>query len=281
MTTDNISDGGISKGEASLSADALILAGSRPSGDAMADSRGIAVKALIPIAGKAMLARVAETLLGHKAIGNVHVLAQNFGSFWSHADTSGLESNPRVLAQPSGSTIATSVDQVLDQDDERFPVLITTADNVLLSTPMIDDFLVAAEDSDIAIAVVEKQVLLRHYPSSRRTWLKLRGGHYSGANLFYFGSPKARQILRYWAEVEQDRKKGWKILTIFGPWLLFLAVTKMLTVDQLAARVGKKLGLAIKIVPMAQAEACIDVDKDSDLEMVEQIIAARNEAASA
>ncbi|GAB5483206.1 MAG: nucleotidyltransferase family protein [Parasphingorhabdus sp.] len=280
MTTENISDG-ISDAGTPSSADALVLAGSRPGGDPMADSRGISVKALIPVAGKAMLAHVTETLLGHKAIGNVHMLAQDFAPFRADADTSGLESNPRVLAQTSSATIATSLDKVLDEEDTRFPVLITTADNVLLSVPMIDDFLSAAEDTDIAIAVVEKQVLLHRYPASRRTWLKLRGGHYSGANLFYFGSPKARQILRYWAEVEQDRKKGWKILTIFGPWLLFLAVTRLLTVDQLAARVGKKLGLAIRIVPMAQAEACIDVDKDSDLEMVEQIIAARNEAASA
>ncbi|WP_108811384.1 NTP transferase domain-containing protein [Sphingorhabdus sp. Alg231-15] len=276
MTADNNRDGA-----SSSTADALVLAGSRPGGDPMADSRGIAVKALIPIAGKAMLAHVTDALLDHQAIGDVHVLAQDFSPFWTDADTSELENHPRVIAQTSGSTIATSLDTVLDQDDARFPVLITTADNVLLNAPMLDDFLSAAEDTDIAIALVEKQVLLHRYPASQRTWLKLRGGHYSGANLFYFGSPKAREILRYWAEVEQDRKKGWKILTIFGPWLLFLALTRVLTVDQLVARVGKKLGLTIKIIPMAQAEACIDVDKDSDLEMVEKILAARKEAARA
>lgn len=255
--------------------EAIILAGSRPGGDAMADSRGIAVKALIPVAGKAMLAHVAEALLSHKAISKVHLLAQEFKPFWEHGDTLALEANDRVITDVSSATIAVSVDDVLGQDDARFPMLITTADNVLLNKQMIGDFLTAAEASDIAIAVVEKQVLLSRYPTSKRTWLKLRGGQYSGANLFYFGSPQARQILRYWAEVEQDRKKGWKILTIFGPWLLFLAATKMLSVDQLASRVGKKLGLTIKIVRMAQAEACIDVDKETDLVMVEQIIAAR------
>ncbi len=254
---------------------AIVLAGSRPGGDPMAESHGIKMKALIPVAGKAMLAHVADSLLNHKAIGNVHVLAQDFAPFWEHSDTSALETNDRVIADVSAATIAVSVDAVLDQDDARFPMLITTADNVLLNAPMIDGFLAAAESSDIAIAVVEKDVLLNRYPDSQRTWLKLRGGHYSGANLFYFGSSQARQILRYWAEVEQDRKKGWKILTIFGPWLLLLAVTRLLTVDQLAARVGKKLGLTINIVRMAQAEACIDVDKDIDLIMVEQILAER------
>ena len=263
------------------STNALILAGSRPTGDPMADSRGVAVKALIPVAGKAMLAHVAEALLGHGAIGDLHLLAQDFGPFWQHPDTQALQSSDRVVAETSAATIAASLDGVLGRDDMRFPVLITTADNVLLSGQMIDDFLTAAGAADIAIAVVEKQTLLSRYPASRRTWLKLRGGQYSGANLFYFGSPKARQILGYWAEVEQERKKGWKILTIFGPWLLFLALTRMLSIDQLAARVGKKLGLNIKIVPMAQAEACIDVDKDSDLVMAEQIIADRIAATKA
>lgn len=254
---------------------AIILAGSRPGGDAMADSRGIAVKALIPVAGKAMLAHVAEALLGHEAIGPVHLLAQDFSAFWEHPDTAGLDSNDRVIAQTSSATIAASLGKVLDQDDTRYPMLITTADNVLLNRPMIDDFLAAAGSWDIAIAMVEKDVLLASFPASQRTWLKLRGGHYSGANLFYFGSPKAKQLLAYWAEVEQDRKKGWKILTIFGPWLLFLAVTKMLTIHQLAERVGHKLGLKITIVPMKQAEACIDVDKETDLVLAEQILAKR------
>ncbi|MEP2102434.1 MAG: NTP transferase domain-containing protein [Parasphingorhabdus sp.] len=262
-------------GAAPAHADAILLAGSRPGGDPMADGRGVAVKALIPVAGKAMLAHVTEALLRHKTIGKVHLLAQDFGPFWDNPDTKKLSSDDRVIAQTSSATIASSVDALLDKDDARYPMLITTADNVLLSKEMVDDFLAAADPSDIAIAVVEKDVLLSRYPASRRTWLKLRSGQYSGANLFYFGSPQARQILHYWAEVEQDRKKGWKILTIFGPWLLFLAVTRMLTIDQLAARVGRKLDLKIKIVPMAQAEACIDVDKEADLVQAEQILADR------
>ncbi|HEY9091288.1 NTP transferase domain-containing protein [Parasphingorhabdus sp.] len=258
------------------STSALIMAGSRPAGDPMAESRGIAVKALIPVAGKAMLAHVAEALLAHKKISNLYLLAQDFEPFWDNPDTQALKSDDRVIAKTSSATIASSLDSVLEREDMRFPVLITTADNVLLSEQMIGDFLSIAGSADIAIAVVEKKTLLKRYPASQRTWLKLRGGQYSGANLFYFGSPKARQILQYWAAVEQDRKKGWKILTIFGPWLLFLAVTRMLTIDQLASRVGKKLGLKIKIVSMAQAEACIDVDKESDLVMVEQIIESRS-----
>jgi GTP:adenosylcobinamide-phosphate guanylyltransferase len=255
--------------------DAVILAGSRPAGDPLAEAHEVSVKALVEVVGKPMLSHVAKTLIDHKAVGSIQILAQDIDIFRRARGTGWLTDQGCIKFTTSRSTIATSMEEMLTQDDARFPVLITTADNVLLDETMISHFVSNAKGSDIAIAVVEKQVLMAKYPASKRTWLKFRGGQYSGANLFYFGSAKAQRILRYWAEVEQDRKKGWKVLTIFGPWLLFLVLTRMINIDQLAERVGKKLGLKIQIVKMAQAEACIDVDKQSDLDLAEKILALR------
>ena len=49
---------------------------------------------------------------------------------------------------------------------------------------MIAEFLDGAEGSDVAVAMVERDVLLTRYPESKRTWLKFRGGWWSGANMF-------------------------------------------------------------------------------------------------
>jgi len=255
--------------------DAIILAGSRPGGDALADAHDAPVKPLVKVASKPMLAHVAKTLIDHELIGPIRILTQDIEVFQCDPGTTLLFDEDSVEFAKSGATIAASIDEEVARDDMTFPVLITTADNVLLNAAMLDHFLGEAAGSDIAIAVVEKRKLLAHYPGSKRTWLKFRGGHFSGANLFYFGSAKAQRILRLWAQVEQDRKKGWKILSIFGPWLLFLTLTRQISADQLAGRVGKKMGLNIRIIPMPQAEACIDVDKEADLTSVEQIIAAR------
>lgn len=254
---------------------AVILAGSRPGGDPLAQAHDAAAKALVPIAGKAMLAHVTQTLLENQHVGRLHILVQDRTIFDAHDDTKNLSVDQRIEMVTSQATIALSMENLLEKEGFPFPVLITTADNVLLDQAMIAHFLYEAAGSDIAVAVVERDVLMASYPLSQRTWLKLRRGHYSGANLFYFGSPEARKILRYWAEVEQDRKKGWKLLTIFGPWLLFRALLRNLTIDDLARLVGSKLGLKAKVVQMPQAEACIDVDKDSDVAMVEQILAKR------
>ena len=251
---------------------AVILAGSRPGVDPFAAAFGASFKSLIPVRQKPMLSYPASLLAANDHIASVRILTQETAPLKNALDAAVAD---KCRFVESSATIAASMENLLDGEDAVYPLLITTADNVLLDADMVTYFSAQAAGADIGIAVVEKETLLARYPRSKRTWLKFRGGYYSGANLFYFGSSKARSILRYWAEVEQDRKKGWKILSIFGPWLLFLVLTRMISIDQLATRVGKKLGLNVTIVRMPQAEACIDVDKEADLILAEEILASR------
>jgi hypothetical protein len=154
-------------------------------------------------------------------------------------------------------------------------VLVTTADHALLDAAMIDDFCAKAEGADIAIAVVERQALLQHLPASRRTWVKLKGGAYSGANLFLLASPKVAPAIALWRGVEQDRKKGWRLLRAAGPALLLGSVLRLLTLDQALRRIGLKLGLDVRAVQMANPLAAVDVDKPDDHALVEAILAGR------
>jgi hypothetical protein len=132
---------------------------------------------------------------------------------------------------------------------------------VLLDAAMIDAFLAGVGEADIAAAMVERAVLMRAYPESRRTWLKFREGAWSGANLFWLGGANAKHALQKWREIEQDRKKGWKIVLSFGPALLLAAGLRILTIHQAIARAGRKLGISARIVSLPYAEACIDADK--------------------
>src|SRR3546814_17556159 len=55
---------------------AIILAGSRPGADPLAQAYRSPIKALIPVAGKAMVAHVTSTLATHDRIERIIVLAQ-------------------------------------------------------------------------------------------------------------------------------------------------------------------------------------------------------------
>jgi hypothetical protein len=123
--------------------------------------------------------------------------------------------------------------------------------------------------------MVERRVLLSRYPGSRRTWLKFRSGRWSGANLFWLASDRVKPLLVLWHQVEQDRKKGMKIVGAFGPLLLLGALFRLLTIHQAVGRAGRRFGVEARVVPLPQAEACIDVDKPEDKELADAILAGR------
>lgn len=243
---------------------AIILAGQRPGVDPLAAAFDVNCKALIPVGGIPMVSRVFAALNAHPAISRIQVMAQDVAAVGQAGDFQVLPSGPSIAA-----TIAPLI------ADAREPLLITTADHALLDTDMLEHFIAQARGADLAIGLVERRTLLTSYPQNQRTWLKFRGGAYSGANLFWIGSPKIMPLLDVWKHVEQRRKRGRALLGAFGPLILIGVVLRLLTLESALTRVGKRFGLGIMPVILPQAEACIDVDSVADHALVERIIAAR------
>ena len=254
---------------------ALLLAGSRPGADPLAQAAGVAAKPLAPIAGEPMINHPARALLAHPAVDRLVILTQTPGLYLDNPATAWLGEHPKVRFERSGRGIASSLLALLDRPDLPYPLLVTTADHVLLDREMLDQFTAQAAGADIAVAMVERTTLLARYPASRRTWLKFRDGWWSGANIFWFGSARARPVIALWQEVEQDRKKGWKILSAFGPLALMGALLRILTLRGGIARIGRRFGLTARLVAMDKAEACIDADKVGDVVLIERILAER------
>ncbi|MEG3154431.1 NTP transferase domain-containing protein [Sphingomonas sp. RB1R13] len=247
---------------------ALLLAGSRPGGDPFAAANGVELKPLIPIAGEPMLLRPLRALLAVAAIDEVRVLTNTVAQL-----TPVIPPDPRVNIAASGRTIATTIEAILTDPATCYPLLVTTADHALLTPAMIEQFLATAAGADLAIGLVERRALDARLPQTKRTWLGFKAGSYSGANLFAIGSPRAAPAIALWAAVEQDRKKGWRMLLAFGPALLLGAVLRLRTLDQSLAAIGHKLGISLRAVELADPLAAVDVDKPADLALVTAIIA--------
>lgn len=255
---------------------ALVLAGQRPGIDPLAAHFGEDWKALVPIAGEAMLRRVVRTLTAVPEIGQIIVLGQDPGVL--EPAIVGL-GHTRVL--PSGRGISTSILAHAGTADVPWPVLVTTADHPLLTPAMVRHFLAGAQraQADVSVAMVERQVMLADYPETQRTWLRFRDGHWSGANLFALQSARARAALTLWSAAEQDRKKAWKLFLHFGPVLALRAVTRSIGLADALRRAGKRLGLSAELIAMPMAEAAIDVDKPQDHALAELILAKRSDQA--
>jgi GTP:adenosylcobinamide-phosphate guanylyltransferase len=249
---------------------AIVLAGSRPGPDPFAQAYGTDLKALIPIGGTPMITRPVAALLAAPSISHVRILAQQPDRL-----AAALPSDPRLSIERSGDTIATTLDRILSDPSSRYPLFVTTADHALLDPAMITDFCAKAEGADLVIGLVERASLEARLPQSQRTWLKFRGGAYSGANMFAFGSPAAARAVELWRSVEQDRKKGWRMVGALGPAALLGAVLRVRTLDQTLEAIGRKLGLTIRKVELADPLAAVDVDKPSDYELVSAILKGR------
>ena len=248
---------------------AIVLAGSRPGRDAFAEAHGTDLKALIPVGGEPMVRRPVQTLLAAEDIGDVIVLSQAPERI---ADV--LPSDPRVSTRNSDATIAATMLELCLDKNTQWPLLVTTADHALLDVETVDEFCAYAE-GDIAIGVVEQAVLMKRFPNARRTWLKFRGGAYTGANLFALRTPQAAAAIELWRSVENERKKGWRVLSLLGPFVLLGTLLRLLTIDGALRHVGRKIGLSVTAVRLSDPVAGVDVDKAEDHALAEAIIAGR------
>lgn len=249
---------------------AVVLAGSRPGGDPFAQGYGTELKALIPVAGVPMVQRPVRALLDSDRVETIHVLAQQ-----PERIREVLPSDPRVSVEQSGETIASTVEAFCFDPSMRWPVFVTTSDHALLTPGMIEEFLGKAEGADVAIGVVSRDVMLKRFPQAHRTWLKFRGGAYSGANLFLLGGPEVRTALELWRSNEQNRKKSWRMLISLGLIGFLGAALRIRTLQQTLDGVGRKLDLNIRAVEMSDPLAAIDVDKPADHELVTAILEGR------
>jgi GTP:adenosylcobinamide-phosphate guanylyltransferase len=228
------------------------------------------MKALIAVAGEPMVRRPVRALLESDNIGEVLVLSQAPDRI---ADV--LPKSWAVGVRESRKTIAETMLAVCNDPQTRWPLLVTTADHALLDVATVDEFCAGAAAADLAVGVVDRHVLMQRFPNAERTWLKFRGGAYTGANLFALSSPKIAPAIAIWRSVEQDRKKGWRLLALLGPVVLIGALLRLLSIDDVLHRLGRKLGLRIKAVRLSNPVAGVDVDKPADHTLVEDIIAGR------
>jgi CTP:molybdopterin cytidylyltransferase MocA len=255
---------------------ALILAGSRGPDDPMAKAAGVSHKALLPVAGRPMLLRVAEALRATVGIQRIYVCIEDARVIFQ---VPGLEAlhRARVLeVVPAAESPAASVAAALRRIDLAQPLLITTGDHPLLTPAILQRFLeLAPKDCDLAVALAPAGVVAAAYPGAIRTFYRLGGQRFSGCNLFLVRSPNAARVADFWRSLEVYRKRPLRLIWEVGPLALLKVLLGLMNAEQAFAHLSQKAGATIRHVELPVAEAAVDVDKPADLELVERIFASR------
>ena len=242
---------------------ALVLAGSRGGTDPVAAYAGVSHKALIVLGGETLLARVVAALRAAGA-GRIAVIS-------SHPDVR-IEM-ARLGVEALDEAAGPSLSVAAGASQLGTPLLVTTADHALLDAVWIRQFLADVPSGiDVAALVAARPTVEAAAPGTRRTWLKLADGHWSGCNLFYLASDRALRIVDFWRKVEAERKRPWRMAQILGLGMLLRYLSGRLGLRDAARRLGEMAGVSAAIVQTPYGLASVDVDKAADLDLVRRIV---------
>jgi molybdopterin-guanine dinucleotide biosynthesis protein A len=242
---------------------ALVLAGSRPGGDPLALALGVPHKALIEIAGATLLERVVGALRGAGC--DPIIVCCDEGPVAELARALSAEVLPPATG-PSASVLAAL-------DHTGTPLLVTTADHALLRPEWVCALIEEAPaGADVAVMLAEKARIEAAMPGSKRTYLRFADGHWSGCNLFLLRNAAARRAVETWIMVEADRKRPWKIVARLGLANLAAYLLGRLSLAAGLARLGRRFGVDIALVPARDGLAAVDVDSERDLADVTRLL---------
>lgn len=253
---------------------ALVLAGQRPGVDRLAAHFGREAKALIPVAGEPMLARVLRALADTPQIARIIVLAQDAPALLEDTALAWTKGDARIQPRVSGRTISGSVLAAVQDPAVGLPVLVTTADNVMLTPATVAEFVAGAGASDVSVAFVERGNLEAAVGPNKRTWLAFRDGAFTGANLFALTGPSSTNALRFWEKVEADRKSVLRLAAHFGPVLMVRLLLRQMDLRAALAAAGAKLGASAAPVVLSDGRMGVDVDKPEDHTLAERLLTA-------
>jgi CTP:molybdopterin cytidylyltransferase MocA len=269
---------------------ALVMAGSRATGDPLARATGVAHKALAPVRGVPMLARVLRTLRHSRRVGRIIVCGLDRTQVEHAPEVDALLQEPppaaavreapiefaRGDATPSASAVA-----VIESRALQAPLLITTADHPLLTVATVDEFCIAAAASaaDLAFGVAPGDAVRAAFPGSRRTVYRFRDGRYCGCNLYALLTVAGLAAPRLWREVEQHRKRPWRIVSMLGPLALARFILGRLALTQVTTVAQARFALQARAVVLSDPAAGFDVDTVEQLRTAEEYLATVGAAA--
>lgn len=253
--------------------DCLLLAADREGHNPVAQAAGVPCKSLALIEGKPMLMRVLKALEQCPTIGRCLLLGPAWEILANHPIVSLLKT-PRlewIAPEPSPSL---SVLAGFSRIPEDRPILLTTADLAFPATWIFEDFCsqAAAGGGDVAVGLIPYPEVVARYPKARRTILKFADGSFCTCNLFAFLTPKGRRLVEFWRQLEQERKRPWRLILALGTLALVGYLLGRLRTQELARRVEKKLGLKVNFVILPYPAAAIDVDTEDDLRLVRKLL---------
>jgi GTP:adenosylcobinamide-phosphate guanylyltransferase len=224
--------------------------------DPLAAGAGVTHKCLVPIGGRPLLAHVMAALAEVEGIESISIAVE-----------AGAETMLAPIAAASGLPVRFTIaaDNLADSVYAAAagiggPIVITTADNVLL-TPLAVRQIAArlAAGDDGVVALARKEDVLSAHPQGQRRFYRFRDGEFSNCNLYGL-SQRGLGLAETFREGGQFAKNPMRIARAFGFFNLLLVRYGLVTLDRGMQRLGRRFGVRISALVLADGAHAIDVD---------------------
>ena len=130
-------------------------------------------------------------------------------------------------------------------------------------------------DYDLVYSVVPRSVMEGTFPGSNRSYIKFKDIDICGGDINLISTRLMQHATGLWEQLAESRKSAMKQLSMVGFDTLLLMLFKVITLDQAAERICRKLKIRGKALPVPYAEMGMDVDKPHQLELITQFMAGR------
>jgi GTP:adenosylcobinamide-phosphate guanylyltransferase len=259
-----------------IKATALVMAGKR-SGvlDPLAERAGVSQKAVVPVNGVPMIERVVAQVAACEAVGAIRVVAHDEGEIARLPTVAKLIAQGRLTMVEGAFNIVDSVFAGAAGAD--FPLLITTADNCLVTPEGYGEFVAKclAEGAGGAAALARREDVQAADPIGQKRFYEFRDGGYSNCNTYWLGSAQALKAAEIMREGGQFIKYPRRIIKAFGLANLIRFRMGWGSKEKLFAQISRRFGFKLVPVVLSDGHFAIDVDNERTYAVTEKILKAR------
>jgi GTP:adenosylcobinamide-phosphate guanylyltransferase len=255
---------------------AIVLAGRREGRiEPLAEAFGETEKCLVPVAGIPLIEHVLKTLSTCDRVGKIIVSINDPQLIATLPVASALIRERRLIAVAAKGNLADSVLDAASHAD--FPLVITTADNVLLTSGAVAEFerVALRQRADAAVAFAKKASILATHADGQRRFYEFADDGYSNCNCYWIANQGALSAAETFRSGGQFAKNPMRIVSVFGLWNLIRFRLGCDTLARAFERISNRMGLKLFPVVFNDGSLAIDVDNERTHRVVTEILERR------
>jgi hypothetical protein len=228
---------------------------------------------MVPVGGEAMVGRVLRIAEAAYPDARLTVSVDDAAAIAGEPTVARLAAAGRLEIVAARANI---VDSVVEASRATgFPLVITTADNVLMTPQGMRAIVEAggAGNADAIAMMAERRDILAAHPDGQRRFYAFRGGAYSNCNLFWLGSDRALRATDSFRLGGQFAKQKRRAVKALGLATLLLFLSRLLTLEGMFRHLSRRFGVRIRPLVTPDGRLAIDVDNERTFRVAEELLA--------